>query len=111
MRQRFQSDLGLVEMDGGVISDILVDALPRLSRLGAVVGFDLGKAGTYVVDARNGRAVIGQSDSPDCTIKISEENLAKLIRGDMDPIFAYAVGRIKVSGSMDVAMKLVRAIS
>jgi len=42
---------------------------------------------------------------------VSRENIVKLINGDMDPILAYTLGRIKVQGSMDVAMKLVKALT
>ena len=47
---------------------------------------------------------------PDCTIKVSRDNLVKLVNGEMDPILAYTLGRIKIQGSMDIAMKLVKAI-
>ena len=42
----------------------------------------------------------------DCTIHISDSNLAKLIKGDLKPMTAFAMGKIKVSGDMGVAMKL-----
>lgn len=93
------------------LETVIQDALPRLNRLGALVRFDLGKDGLYTVDARGPKAVLaGDDDDGDCTIKISAENLVKLLGGDMDPMVGYALGRIKVSGSLDVAMKLVRAI-
>lgn len=100
-------------MDTDVLDELIADTLPRLGRLGALVRFDLGNGGGYVVDARDGRAVLADDedgDDADCTIKITAENLAKLIRGQMDPMLGYTLGRIKVKGSLDVAMRLVRAI-
>ncbi len=42
----------------------------------------------------------------DCTIHLSEANLSKLIKGDLNPMTAFAMGKIKVSGDVSVAMKL-----
>lgn len=98
-------------MPNDTLEALIVDALPRLTRVGAVVRFDLGADGAYVIDARDGRAVLGdEDDDTDCSIRISADNLAKLIQGRMDPMVGYAMGRIKVSGSLEVAMKLVKAI-
>ena len=94
------------------IESVVQETLPKLSRLNAVVRFDLGDSG-YTIDARDGRAALAEDGSvdPDCTIKVSRENLAKLISGDMDPMLGYTLGRIKVQGSLDVAMRLVKAIT
>ncbi|WP_425097770.1 SCP2 sterol-binding domain-containing protein [Tropicibacter sp. S64] len=42
----------------------------------------------------------------DCTIRISETNLEKLIAGKLNPMTAFAMGKIKVSGDMSLALKL-----
>ncbi|CAL8981024.1 sterol-binding protein [Rhodoplanes serenus] len=91
----------------------LRDALPRLRRLGAVVRFDLGKDGCWVVDARTPSPVMSTEadEDPACTIKLSAENLIRLMDGKLDPMLGYTMGKIKVSGSMGVAMKLVGAIA
>lgn len=96
------------------IEDTLEASLPRLAGLGAVVCFDLGGDGRWLVDARNrhpslSRDQDGEGD-PACTIKITTDNLAKLMAGKMDPMLGYTLGKIKVQGSMGVAMKLVAAI-
>lgn len=94
------------------IEDTLHANLPKLAGLGAVVCFDLGKDGLWLVDARTRQPVLSQDEDfdPACTIKISAENLAKLMNGKMDPMLGYTLGKIKVQGSMGVAMKLVSAI-
>ncbi|ALK09930.1 SCP2 sterol-binding domain-containing protein [Blastochloris viridis] len=94
--------------------DRLREALPRLGRLGAVVRFDLGSDGMWVVDARSSAPVLAQVDGDDdaaCTIKISADNLIRLMDGSLDPMLGYTLGKIKVSGSKGVAMKLVSAIA
>lgn len=40
------------------------------------------------------------------TIAISAENLEKLMAGELDPTLAYMTGKLKVEGSMGVALKL-----
>lgn len=99
-------------MSADELESLIEESLPKLSGLKAVVRFDLGGDGQYMVDARSGRAALITDDDTDsdCTIKVSAENLAKLMAGKMDPMLAYAMGRIKVSGKMGVAMALVGAI-
>lgn len=98
------------------VEERLRGALPRLSRLGAVVRFDLGEDGRWLLDARTGPARLGLQDEADddldpaCTIKISGDNLLKLVDGRMDPMLGYTMGKIKIAGSLGVAMKLVAAM-
>lgn len=95
------------------VEERLRDALPRLTRLGAVVRFDLGKEGAWLVDACGAAPTLAEDDGDAdvaCTIKMTSENLVKLMEGKMDPMLGYTLGKIKVSGSMGVAMKLVGAI-
>ncbi|MBL8710599.1 MAG: SCP2 sterol-binding domain-containing protein [Rhodospirillaceae bacterium] len=51
---------------------------------------------------------IGSEDLGDAntTIRISPENLQKLLHGQLDPTLAYMTGKLKVEGSMGVALKL-----
>jgi len=51
---------------------------------------------------------IGNEDKGDATttIAISPENLQKLMAGGLDPTLAYMTGKLKVEGSMGVALKL-----
>lgn len=99
-----------------MVSDVLEarleSVLPALSRLGAVVKFDLGDDGTPILDARTPPAVLtAEVDTPpDCTIKITQDNLLKLLDGKLDPMLGYTLGKIRVAGSLGVAMKLMGAL-
>ncbi len=65
--------------------------------------FDCGDDG--VITLADGQATL--ADLPaDCTIRISQANLEKLMQGKLNPMTAFAMGKIKVSGDMAVAMKL-----
>ncbi|KUJ77387.1 SCP2 sterol-binding domain-containing protein [Ruegeria profundi] len=65
--------------------------------------FDCGDDGVIVL-ADN----IASTDDrdTDCTIRISRENLTKLLTGKLNPMTGVALGKLKISGNMGVAMKL-----
>ncbi|HVI50718.1 MAG TPA: SCP2 sterol-binding domain-containing protein [Candidatus Sulfotelmatobacter sp.] len=98
------------------LHDRLDAALPQLASLSAVIKFDLGEDGSWLVDTRSSNPSLRQEDGEesgedaDCTVIISSKNLVKLLDGSMDPMLAYGMGRIKVRGSMGLAMKLVTAL-
>lgn len=65
--------------------------------------FDCGADGVIVLSDR----AVSMIDGPaSCTIRISEDNLAKLIAGKLNPMTGFAMGKLKVSGDMSVALKL-----
>jgi putative sterol carrier protein len=81
------------------------------SGLDATVKFDLGDDGVIFVDGRSSpNSVSNEDKDADCTITMSRENFEKLLEGDLDPTTAYMFGKLKVSGSMGVAMKLSKVI-
>lgn len=65
--------------------------------------FDCGDAGVVVL-ADN--TATQEDRETDCTVSISEENLVKLLAGDLKPTTALMLGKLKVSGDMGTAMKL-----
>ncbi|WP_037314678.1 SCP2 sterol-binding domain-containing protein [Ruegeria halocynthiae] len=65
--------------------------------------FDCGKDGVIVL-ADNQAST--QDRDTDCTIRISQDNLAKLLTGKLNPMTGVALGKLKISGNMGVAMKL-----
>ncbi len=99
-------------MSDGLEMEALEAALPKLSRMNSILRFDLNDGTGHTIDARGGEVKLVEDGSlePDCTVKVSRDNLVKLVNGEMDPILAYTLGRIKIQGSMDIAMKLVKAI-
>ncbi len=81
------------------------------SGLDATVKFDLGGDGVIFVDGKSSpNSVSNEDKDADCTITMTLENFLKLIAGDLDPTTAYMFGKLKISGSMGVAMKLSKVI-
>lgn len=83
-------------------------ALPQLMGLNATVRFDMGDDGILFLDG-NSMPVSISTDTEkeaDCTIKITSDNLVKLIDGQLNPMLAFTMGKLKVAGSTGIAMKL-----
>ncbi len=81
------------------------------SSLGAVLKFDCGADGVVVIDGHAEPNKVGNVDrEADCTVAISRENLAALIKGELNPMNGFMMGKFKVSGDMSVAMKLQRVL-
>jgi putative sterol carrier protein len=77
-------------------------------KLGYKVKFVLEEDGIIFWDGTEHPPAIDNEDRPDATttIRISAENLQKLMDGSLDPTLAYMTGKLKVEGSMGVALKL-----
>ena len=81
-------------------------------KLGYKVKFDLGD-GVIFWDGTQHPPVIEAADQGEAntTIAIEPANLVKLMAGQLDPTIAYMTGKLKVEGSMGVALKLTSMFS
>jgi putative sterol carrier protein len=76
-------------------------------KLGYRVAFDLGADGIIYWDGTQTPAVIGnEAGEADTTLTLSLDDLQKLIEGNLNPTLAYMTGKLKVAGSMGVALKI-----
>lgn len=77
------------------------------SGLGYAVAIELADSGVIFID---GRAVPNQvTNEPgeaDCVLRLDSENFTRMLDGDLSSTFAYMNGKLKVEGSLGVAMKL-----
>ncbi|MGR3615891.1 MAG: SCP2 sterol-binding domain-containing protein [Paracoccaceae bacterium] len=65
--------------------------------------FDCGEDGVIVL--ADNAATTDDRDA-DCTIRITQDNLVKLLTGKLNPMTGVMTGKLKISGNMAVAMKL-----
>ncbi len=65
--------------------------------------FDCGDDGVIVIADRQ---VTMTNRDTDCTIRITSDNLAKLVAGKLNPMTGVMMGKLKVSGDVAVAMRL-----
>lgn len=81
-----------------------------LKELGYKVRFDLTDTGEAILLDATGAAVevsgAAGEDEADAVLKLSTDTLDKLITGRIGPMLAFSTGRLKISGSQGVALKL-----
>jgi putative sterol carrier protein len=76
-------------------------------KLGYRVTFDLGEDGVIYWDGTAQPPAIGnEAGESDTTLTLSLDDLQKLIDGALNPTLAYMTGKLKVAGSMGVALKI-----
>ena len=81
------------------------------SGLGATLKFDCGADGTVYIDGRSApNTVSNDNGEADCTVGITLENLAAMLKGELEPATGFMMGKLKVAGDMSVAMRLQRVI-
>ncbi len=89
----------------------LLDAIEErkdvLKTLGYKVRFDIAEGGSILVDATGGNVAVSEGGgAADTVLKLKADNLKKLIEGRLNPMIAFSTGRLKVTGSQGVALKL-----
>lgn len=68
--------------------------------------FDFGDQQLFINGTGDTNQVSENNDDADCTIKVSQEDFQRLVKGELNPMGAVMSGKIKIEGDMSVAMKL-----
>lgn len=77
----------------------------------AVIQYDTTQPVYHVIKAGVVQAHEGQAPSADVTIKINDDNLVKLLRGQLNPMTAMMTGRLKVRGNVTLAQRLIGMVN
>ena len=89
------------------ITEKIKAKMAMASGLDAKVKFDFGDEGLIYVDATQNPPELSHEDlEADCTLKCSIETFQGFIDGTADPTMSFMMGKLKVDGSMGLAMKL-----
>ncbi|QMW02938.1 SCP2 sterol-binding domain-containing protein [Spirosoma foliorum] len=63
--------------------------------------------GVVYIDATQSPATVSNDDKPaDCELQITIDNLVKMSTGDLNPMMAVMMGKLKIKGDMGIAMKM-----
>ena len=70
--------------------------------------FDCGVDGVIVLADGSASTIDRETD---CTLRLSQDNLISLLKGKLNPMFAMATGKLKLSGNPAVALGLAKLLS
>jgi|SaaInlStandDraft_2_1057019.scaffolds.fasta_scaffold172532_2 putative sterol carrier protein len=100
---------GGTSMDFDQIVDAVRSRADDLTELNHSVLFDLEDEGKILIDATSDEVVVTvnpDDEDAETTLVLSSDNLEKLIAGDLNPMVAFTMGKLKIFGSKGVALKL-----
>jgi putative sterol carrier protein len=98
-------------MDMQACTEALRSKVGESSGLNATLKFDCGADGVIYLDGKSvPNSVSNEDKEADCTIAITQANLAALMTGELEPATGFMMGKFKVSGDMSVALKLQRVV-
>lgn len=89
------------------IESKLKEKLIYASQLDAKIKFDFGDDGVIFIDATQNPATLSNEDEDaDTTFSCALDVFKNIVNGTQDPTMAFMMGKLKISGSKGVAMKL-----
>jgi putative sterol carrier protein len=74
--------------------------------LGSTVKFKLDDQVIFIDGRGDFNIVSDEDEKAACTISASQKTFAKMMRGELNPMLATMMGKMKISGDMGLAMKL-----
>lgn len=76
------------------------------SSINAKIKFTTDEGIVYIDTTQVPNVVNNEDHEAECTLEISTKNALKMLDGDLNPMTAFMMGKLKVKGDMGVAMKI-----
>jgi putative sterol carrier protein len=90
-----------------IVTEKIKQKLTQGASLNARVKFDFGDDGCIFIDATQNPPVVSHDDvEADTVLRCSLDTFVAIVTGKQDPNVAFMMGKLKVQGSMGIAMKL-----
>ncbi len=66
--------------------------------------------GIFYIEIKDGKVNVEPYDYHDnwATITVNPTNLFKILDGKLDPVLAYTMGKVKVSGDLQTALRFIK---
>lgn|SRR5690606_31855559 len=94
-------------MDIETATQKIKEKLAFAPQVNAKVKFDFAEEGRIFIDATKTPPDLNHDDAEaDTTLSCSLETFGAILNGTQDPNIAFMTGKLKVKGSMGIAMKL-----
>jgi putative sterol carrier protein len=73
-----------------------------------IIQFDITDGEPIYQKIDNGTLAVfeGKAENPDVTISMTDTNFVKLFKGELNPMTAFMMGKLKVKGDVALAQKL-----
>lgn len=75
-----------------------------------VIQYDISEPVYHVVKSGKLEVHDGVADSPNVTVRASDDNMLRLLRGELSPSVAFMTGKLKVNGDLMLAQRLVSRV-
>ncbi len=74
----------------------------------AIIQFDITDGEPIYQKIENGSLSVyeGRAEKPDVTISMTDSNFVKLFKGELNPMTAFMMGKLKVKGDVSLAQRL-----
>ena len=93
-------------MDYKTILENVQNRAAKNSALGGTVKFLLDGKPIFIDGTGEQNVVSEEDQEANCTISVSMDDMSKMMAGELNPMMATMMGKMKIKGDMGLAMKL-----
>jgi len=88
----------------------LSESPEKVEGLMAIYLFDIAGDGggkwTLTCDGSSASIVEGEEGEPECTITMTDEDFVQMMSGELNPMMAFSLGKLRVAGDIGLAIKI-----